>query len=43
MLTTPEPVAKDGGGSDEAAVDISDGKVRPTPIPVITMPGSISR
>ncbi len=42
MLTTAEPVANECGGSDEAPVDMKVGSVSPTPIPVISMPGSIS-
>ena len=38
MLITPEPVANDDGGSDDAATPISVGKVSPTPMPVNIMP-----
>lgn len=41
MLTTAEPVAKDRGGSDPAAVAMMVGKVRPTPAPVSSMPPTI--
>jgi hypothetical protein len=41
MLTTAEPVAKEWGGSDDAPVDMKVGKVSPTPMPVISIPGSI--
>ena len=42
MLTTAEPVANECGGSAEAPVDMNVGRVRPTPIPVMSIPGSIS-
>src|SRR5579872_1189914 len=38
MLTTPEPVAKEEGGSDEVATLISVGNVSPTPTPIRIMP-----
>src|SRR6266851_9544429 len=38
MLITADPVANDGGGSDAEAVAISVGSVRPTPMPVVSMP-----
>ena len=38
MLTTPDPVANDCGGSDDDAVAIIVGRVRPTPTPVRSIP-----
>ena len=40
MLTTADPVAKECGGSDPAAVAISVGRVSPTPVPVSSIPPS---
>lgn len=40
MLITPDPVAKECGGSDPAAVAISVGRVSPTPVPVSSIPPS---
>ena len=42
IVKTAEPVAKRRGGSDAVAALASDGRVRPTPAPVIRRPGSIS-
>jgi len=42
MLTTAEPVANDAGGNDDAPVAMNVGSVRPTPIPVSSIPPSIS-
>lgn len=41
MVTTPDPVAKRCGGIAETAALTSVGSVRPTPVPVISMPGSM--
>ncbi len=38
MLITPDPVANDDGGSDDALMPINVGNVSPTPIPVSAMP-----
>jgi hypothetical protein len=38
MFTTAEPVAKEDGGRDDAAVAIRVGRVSPTPIPVRIIP-----
>ena len=40
MLTTADPVAKECGGSEPAAVAISVGRVSPTPVPVSSIPPS---
>jgi hypothetical protein len=42
MFTTAEPVANACGGSEEAPVAISVGRVSPTPIPVSSIPPSMS-
>jgi hypothetical protein len=41
MLTTAEPVANECGGSEDAPVDMNVGRVSPTPMPVMSIPGSI--
>src|ERR1700759_1445896 len=41
MLITPEPVANEDGGSDDALIPMSVGNVSPTPTPAGTMPKTI--
>jgi hypothetical protein len=41
IVTTPDPVAKRCGGTADTAALTSVGSARPTPVPVISMPGSM--
>ena len=41
IVTMPEPVANRCGGTAETAAPTRLGSVRPTPVPVSSMPGSI--
>jgi hypothetical protein len=43
IVTAADPVAKLGGGSALTAVLIRVGKVRPTPIPEMSIPGNMSK